>query len=268
MKYHFLIVGGNEKQKRYETRKAGAGEARSLRRRCGLEVVCIAFFPEAGNRSWAAPARAARATRFNPRKRDSTVSNASLRHPKAGLQVQAVGAALKRKTEPPTQPTKSSRSKHTPRRLSLRERIARNEAFEALRLMRTKGWSLAHASAEAGITPRSVIRHVGKALSKGDNGRYSAKPSDRLTRHLSFLTPDGNITLQVQGSRKASQIGEYFEAVRRYFATGDTEALSKFENKSLRVGKQSYPFITDIELLERLYSAGVFSFENLYALGA
>lgn len=154
------------------------------------------------------------------------------------------------------------------RRLSLREKQTRNNAFKVLNDLRIKGSSLTRAAREVGISPRSVIRHVGTALNKQSNGRYAAKRSDRLTRYLEFLTPQGSVTLKVQGSRKASLIGEYSNAVKLYLETGDSDGLEKFRNKAIQVGKELYPFVTDLRTLERLGNAGVLSFENLYALSA
>jgi hypothetical protein len=165
--------------------------------------------------------------------------------------------------------TRRSSRRAGPRKLTLREQAARNSAFETLALMRTKRLSLAKAAKEAGedgVSVRSVLRHVGPALVKGSNGRYAAKPSDRLVRSLRFLTEEGQIVLDVRGSRKASQIGEYFTAVENYLAKGEDEALRKFEGKSIRIGKTVYPFITDKGTLERLGYAGQVQFEDLYAM--
>ena len=173
-----------------------------------------------------------------------------------------------KKGRKPTEPSLKDRSRRaSPRKLSLREKQARNNAFEVLRRMRKDGESLASATRHVTVTPRAVIRHVGKALVKAGR-RYRAKPSDQLLRTLKFVTDKGRIDVQVRGSRKASLIGEYFSAVERYLLKGETEPLRAFEGKSIRIGKAIYPFVTERELLERLYYAGQFEFEDLYALGA
>jgi hypothetical protein len=82
------------------------------------------------------------------------------------------------------------------------------------------------------------------------------------------VTEKGQVDIQVRGSRKASLIGEYFSAVERYLLKGETEPLRAFEGKTMKIGKIVYPFVTERTLLERLYYAGQFEFEDLYALGA
>lgn len=143
----------------------------------------------------------------------------------------------------------------------------RGRALKTLGLMRSKHLSLARAAKEAGTTPRTVKRYVGSALWKTEIGRYRAEPSDRLVRSLEFLTPEGRTVLQVRGSRNASLVGEYFDALKRYLTSGRTDALRKFEGKSLRVGKITYRFITDLELIDRLGNAGEIQFEDIYAMG-
>lgn len=132
--------------------------------------------------------------------------------------------------------------------------------------MRRNRESLAHAARQVQIAPRKVLRHVGKALVKRRN-RYRARPGDQLVRTLKFVTSDkGQTDIRVRGSRKASLVGEYFSAVERYLLTGDPDTLQVFAGKSIRVGKDTYPFITDFETLELLSYAGQFQFEDLYIL--
>lgn len=141
---------------------------------------------------------------------------------------------------------------------------ARARALEALSLMRGKGKSLTRAAEEAQTTPRTVKRYIASALRQRENGRYLAKRSDRLYRELRFLTPEGQITLGVRGSSKASTIARYWVAVDRYLKTGETDALKPFRGRSLTVGKLKYPFLTDPRALERLGNAGEVEFEDLY----
>ncbi len=131
--------------------------------------------------------------------------------------------------------------------------------------MRTKGLSLTRAARRAGTTLKTVLKYVGSALIRGSNGRYSATPSDRLTRHLFFLTKSGNVDVAVQGSRQASRVGRYMAAVHLYLSTGDARALAEFEGKKIRSRSQTYVFLTDTRVLDRLARAGEVSFERLYA---
>jgi hypothetical protein len=100
------------------------------------------------------------------------------------------------------------------------------------------------------------------------SGRYEAKASDRLARSLRFLTPEGQIAITVRSSRTASRIGEYWAAVDHYLRTGNTARLNEFANKSVRVGKDIFPFITEPRLLNRIASAGEVGFEDIYATTA
>jgi hypothetical protein len=148
---------------------------------------------------------------------------------------------------------------------SVRQLIAYDAALRVLTLMRTKDMWLAEAAREAKTTSRTVIRHAGKALTKSDSGRYTAKSSDRLARSLNFITREGTVSVTVRGSNLASKIATYSNAVQRYLETGQTDALRPFVEKSIKVGKVKYPFITDTRLLNRLGRAGEVSFEDLYA---
>ena len=109
-----------------------------------------------------------------------------------------------------------------------------------------------------------MIRHVGKALNKSGYGRYKAKPSDRFTRRLHMLTENGKEPITLRGSRLASKIANYMNAVDRYLATGRTDELDKYVGKSVTVGKTKHLFVTDTDLIRRLYDAGEISFEDLY----
>ena len=133
-------------------------------------------------------------------------------------------------------------------------------------MMRADRLSLAEAARQANTTPRTVQRHVGEALKRGDDGRYAATKFDRIPRTLRFVTPRGLMDLTVRSSRTASQIGRYMAAVHKYLTTGDRRALWPFRGKSIRSGKIAHPFITDGTTLERLAFAGEVSFEDLYAL--
>jgi hypothetical protein len=160
---------------------------------------------------------------------------------------------------------RSSRARKGPKQTSNRHIIAYDRALRVLSLMRSKQTSLTRAARETKTTPRTVIRHAGKAITKAESGRYRAKPSDRLARSLNFITTNGTVGITVRGSRLASTIAKYSNAVQRYLETGQTDELEPFVGKSIQVGKTRYPFVTDTRLLNRLGRAGEVSFEDLYA---
>jgi hypothetical protein len=145
---------------------------------------------------------------------------------------------------------------------------ARRRALDALNLMRSRGWSLKRSAREALTTPRTVSRYAASALRKTDSGRFAAKPFDRLARSLRFLTPDGQTTVTVRSSKMASRIAEYWTAVDRYLKTGNADKLKEFEGKSIRAGKSKLLFVTDLQTLDRIASAGEVSFEDIYAATA
>jgi hypothetical protein len=146
--------------------------------------------------------------------------------------------------------------------------LARERALDALSRMRSEGLSRARAARLAQTTPETVLRYVGTALRRGRNGRYTAKPSDRLSRRMWMLTADGKVEVKIRSSRRASEIAEYMSAVDAYLSMGSADALAKFRDKSIRSGGITYAFATDPAVLDRLANAGEVSFERLYVLRA
>jgi hypothetical protein len=67
-------------------------------------------------------------------------------------------------------------------------------------------------------------------------------------------------------SRAATIAGEYWNAVNHYLETGDDGELARFRGQSIRDAQgNAVPLLTDLDELERLGSAGVLSFQSLYA---
>lgn len=159
-----------------------------------------------------------------------------------------------------------ARSPEQIRRLSRRMQEARTRSLNALREMRTPGLSLYEAARAVGVDPRTVRRWTNPALQRGSNGRYAAKPSDRLLRLLVIPGPGGSREVAVRGSRKASELAKYAAAVQRFLSTGDAADLNEFDGrKILDANRKPIEFLTDLDMLELLGSAGVLSFESLYA---
>ena len=78
-------------------------------------------------------------------------------------------------------------------------------------------------------------------------------------------TPEGPREIAIRGSRKATQVGEYWNAVHRFLETGDRSGLLKFAGKILvDADGNRLPFLTDRTQLKRLGSAGVLSFQSIY----
>ena len=168
---------------------------------------------------------------------------------------------------------KPSTIRSTPPRTA-EQLLARPERFQdtwtrvtnVLAKMRSTQVSLQQASKEIGISPRTVTRWGHTALRKEPNGRYAAKRSDPLLRVLKVPTADGSREIGVRGSRQASVLGEYWAQVHKYLATGDASGLAKFKGKQIKDATgATVPLVTDLKELNRLGSAGVLSFESLYA---
>ena len=141
-----------------------------------------------------------------------------------------------------------------------------NRITHVIAKMRANKISLQQASKEFGVDPRTVVKRGGSALRKSETGRYAAKKSDRLLRVLVVPTHDGTRDIAIRGSRRASLLGEYWSAVHKYLQTGDASGLKKFRGqKTWDINGEQIPFITDSAELKRLGSAGVFSFESMYA---
>ena len=132
--------------------------------------------------------------------------------------------------------------------------------------MRSDKASLPEAAREYGINPRAVARLVRPALRKGANGRYAARAKDSLLRALVIPTTDGLREIGLRDSRQASQLGEYWAAVQKYLETGNVSALRKIRRKTITdASGKRLRLLKDVGDLDRLGSAGVLSFESLYA---
>jgi hypothetical protein len=132
--------------------------------------------------------------------------------------------------------------------------------------MRSKKASLKRASKENGISSHTVKRWSSSALQKRSSGKWTAKKSDNLLRVLMIPASGGKREIVVRGFQRASQVAKYSAAVDRYVETGDASRLNKFRGKSIKdADGAEIPLLTDRAELNRLGSAGVLSFESLYA---
>jgi hypothetical protein len=138
--------------------------------------------------------------------------------------------------------------------------------IEAISKMRNGKVSLTQAAREARVSPRTVTKYGKSALRKGKSGKYVVKKNDTLLRVLSIPTTEGPRTIAVRGSKQASLLGEYWNAVHRYLQTGDTSRLKAFHGQKITdASGEEIPLLVDPSALNRLGSAGVLSFESIYA---
>lgn len=144
-----------------------------------------------------------------------------------------------------------------------------NRIAHAISKMRAERISLSQAAREFDLDRKLLIKLGRSALRKLKSGRYSAKRIDRLLRVLAVPTSKGPREVATRNSEQASLLGKYWSAVQRYLQTGDDSELRKFEGQSViaQFG-ETFPLITNLFELDRLASAGVFSFESLYARSA
>ncbi len=132
-----------------------------------------------------------------------------------------------------------------------------------------EGVSLPKASIEFGIPPSTVVE-LGRPALRKRNGRYLATKTDRLLRVVTALiAKKGKEVIATRDSRQASVVGAHWAAVQRYLQTGDDSALLRFKGKKVTDARgKRHLLLTDLAELNRLASAGVLSFESMYAGGA
>ena len=129
------------------------------------------------------------------------------------------------------------------------------------------GMSLKGAAKEFGIAPRVVVERGRPALRKR-NGRYVVRETDRLLRVITILGTKGKKQIATRDSRQASIAGRHWAAVQKYLQTGDGEDLLKFKPRSVvDANGKRHRLLTNLEEIDRQASAGVLSFESMYAGG-
>jgi len=130
------------------------------------------------------------------------------------------------------------------------------------------GATLAKAAKEFNTSPGTVVE-LGRPALRERNGRYFPTITDRLLRVLTILTVEGKKEIATRDSRQASLVGGHWAAVQRYLQTGDDSALRRFKGvKVTDASGKRHLLLTDLAQLNRLASAGVLSFESMYAGGS
>jgi hypothetical protein len=130
------------------------------------------------------------------------------------------------------------------------------------------GQSLRKASKEFGLAASTVVE-LGRPALRKKNGRYVATKTDRLLRVVTILTAKGKKEIATRDSRQASLIGTHWAAVQKYLQTGDDSALLRFKKTSvIDASGKRHLLLTNLAELNLQASAGVLSFESLYAGGS
>ena len=146
-----------------------------------------------------------------------------------------------------------------------------NRAVHAVTKMRAdRRVTLTTAAREFDLDPQVVRRLAGSALRKRSNGRYVAKAKDRLLRVLVVPTKDRLCEVATTNSVLASRLAQHSAKVQRFLQTGEGgEAIERSRRVRLRdVKGKEVRLLTDLKELKRQGSAGVLSFESMYARSA
>jgi hypothetical protein len=142
----------------------------------------------------------------------------------------------------------------------------RNRALAALGQMRRRHLSLSEASRLEHIKPSTVRRYVGSAIRQDKpGGRFRATSGDTFRRDLQIPTVHGPAVIQVRGSKNASMIANYQNAVSEYLRTGKRAKLDSFKGKTVKVDGKDIELMTDATNLLRLAEADFLHFDQLYA---
>jgi hypothetical protein len=151
-----------------------------------------------------------------------------------------------------------------------RQQDALLKTARVLTAMRNEMVSLHTAAAEHNVSPATVKRYAGPGLRKTSNGTFKARRSDTMLRVLNVPAEGGKIVeVAIRDSRTATIVGEHANAVHEFLSTGDSDSLAKFRRVSIIDAQgNTVPLLTDLDELERLGSAGVLSYQSLYARAA
>jgi hypothetical protein len=83
---------------------------------------------------------------------------------------------------------------------------------------------------------------------------------------MRLLDEQGVYPVEPADAHEAAKLARYWNAVREYLNTGDDHELRRFRDQRLRTRQNTVlPFLTDLDILDRLAGAGEVNFEELYA---
>lgn len=130
-------------------------------------------------------------------------------------------------------------------------------------MARREGISLDDAAFLSIITPQAVAFWAPDAVIR-TGSTWVVKPADRIYRPM-FVYSDGQRrSIEVRGSRVASDVGRYHSAVGHYLNTGDDSRIRAMTG--VRVA--GVELETDPDVIDDLARRGVFEFESIYRLVA
>ncbi len=138
-------------------------------------------------------------------------------------------------------------------KLNKYQKVRREKAYTVLRDMRHKGYSYSYACSVEKINRRTAERYLRTAIYR-KHGRILAKPFDTLPREMQVNSAGRSFFIELRGSRSASRMGAYHNAVRDYIYDGKLEMLNTYRNEGITDSSGTfYPFETDTKKLLEIY---------------
>ena len=146
-------------------------------------------------------------------------------------------------------------NRHSPNKaLSPRQTEKRAKAFEVLRIKRTSRRSLSSIARQKKISLPTIFRYAGEGFRKNrQTGRWDAKANDSFPRTMTMYERNvGPSEIEFLGSRKATIIGGYHDAVQLFIEEGDSTLLGFYEGMYVldRHGKKRYLETDTFKLIE------------------
>jgi hypothetical protein len=143
------------------------------------------------------------------------------------------------------------------------------DMLRVIKRMRADSLSLRKAAQQEGVSPQVVTQLSGRALKKRNNRSYAATHRDSLLRVVLLPTSSGMRELALRDSQAASLVGRYHAAVKEAVLFGHYSGLREFKGRTVKDASGiRIPLITDPDELVRLASAGVLTFNSIYARSA
>ena len=132
--------------------------------------------------------------------------------------------------------------------------------------MRREHLSLSEACRQEHIKPVTFRRYLGSAVRQDKpGGRFRATLGDHFRRDLEIPTAQGPTVVPIYGSKNASRIANYLNAVSEYLRTGKRTKLDSFNGQTVKVGGKEIELLTNPAKLSTLAEADVLHFDQLYA---
>jgi hypothetical protein len=129
------------------------------------------------------------------------------------------------------------------------------------------GSSLQRAARAVHVPEERLRRYlVGTGVASKEHGRWHIG-RDRRPRVVVLYSRGRAEEIVVPGFDEAAEVGEYMNATARFQETNDRSLLGPFVGRSVTdVGRRSWPYETNPNVLYRLMAAGPEPFELIYRI--